>query len=109
MSKRNRQKRRQPQPPPSSPVLPIRDQVTKLAADLVELRQSAAATSEQVNEVARAVPNDERVRAMMAEALRAEMTAIQQLTDDCVRVLGLLVTKGVVTRYELNDAVGRRE
>ena len=58
-------------------------------------------------ELHRLIPTAASLQPMLHAAFAAETARLEQLTDDAVRILTLLVSKGLVTQEELNAAVCR--
>lgn len=62
------------------------------------------ALAEQVNGLARRIPNENSIREMIEKVMADERFRLESLVSQSVRLLNVLVEKGIITQDERNDA-----
>lgn len=72
----------------------------RLAERMTEIEKHAI-------EIQRAIPTADTLRPVLLDIYAEECGRLEALRDDAVRILTLLVEKGLVSQEELNAAIAR--
>lgn len=86
-------------PPADAFTFPIEHRMRRLVERMADVE-------ERTIETQRSIQTEHTLRPMLLDIYAAECGRLEELRDDAVRILTLLVEKGLVSQEELNRAVG---